>query len=97
MNLKANMLSMAVLVIFSLTWSALVQAFFCFSVGAGSGSKHRNRHYSQPPPPVGFGAVAYPQYYNSPVLQSPVARPALVPEAVSPETRGRAARQQIFK
>jgi hypothetical protein len=97
MNLKSDKRPVALLVIFTLIWPSLVQAFFCFSVGAGAGSKHRNRHFVQPPPPAGFDTVAYPLFRYSPVLQSPVARPDLLPEMVIPATTGGAARQQIFE
>jgi hypothetical protein len=97
MNLKAYSLFLKLLVIFTLTWPSLVQAFFCLSIGAGAGSKHRNRHYSQPPPPAGFGTVAYPLFRFTPVLQSQVVRHDLLPAIVTPETRGRAVKQQIFE
>jgi hypothetical protein len=97
MNLKAHKLSMTLLVIFSLTWSSLVQAFFCFSIGAGAGSKHRNRHYSQRLPPAGFGTVAYPLFRYTPVQHSPVVRHDLLPAPVLPESRGGAVKQQIFE
>jgi hypothetical protein len=97
MNQKAYKLSMLLLVIFSLTWSSLVQAFFCLSIGAGAGSKHRNRHYSQPFPPANFGAVAYPPRHYSPVLEDPIARRDLLPVVMPPQTGGSTVRQQIFE
>lgn len=109
MSLKENKLWMASLVICSLTWPSLVQAFFCFSVGAGAGAggKHRDRHYSGPPPPMAFGAVGYPLFSYSPVPQrlepqalvpvAPVSSSELSPEAGLAGTDSRPVRQQIFE
>ncbi len=97
MNLMANKLPIVLLVITALMWSSLVQAFFCFSVGTGGGSKQRNHHFVRPPPPSDFGAVGYPLFHYSPVLQSPVARPGLLPVAVSPAATAGSVKQQIFE
>ncbi len=98
MNLKANKRSTALLVIVALIWPSIVQAFFCFSVGAGAGSnKHRNRHYVRPPPPAGFDAVAYPVFRYSPVLPGLVARPDRLQEIALPAAPGKAVKQQIFE
>jgi hypothetical protein len=45
-------LSMVLLVVAGLTWTAAVQAFFCFSMGGG---KRQQRPYSYPLPYRGFG------------------------------------------
>jgi len=112
MNLKSDKRPVALLVIFTLIWPSLVQAFFCFSVGAGTGGKHRNRHYSAPYPPSTFGAVAYPSFNYSPIRYSPVREEQqsqkLVPvapvsssdlmiEATPAEPGGSPVKQQIFE
>ena len=97
MNPKTHKLSMTLLVIFGLTWSSLVQAFFCMSIGAGASGKHGNRHYSQALPPAGFAAMAYPHFRYSSLLQGPDIKHDPLPAIVSPEPSGSKVRQQIFE
>lgn len=97
MNLKANKRSMALLVVLTLIWPSFVQAFFCFSVGAGAGNKQRYRHYVRPPPPAGFDTVTYPMFHYSPIPQNPSAMYDWQLNPVLPAAPGEAVKQQIFE
>jgi hypothetical protein len=95
MTLKANKLSLVVLVILSLTWTSVVQAFFCFSMGGGN--KGRHRYYPAPPPYAGFSAGSYPVFPYSPVRMVPLIRPNRTVEEEMQDTRPTVPEQHIFK
>jgi hypothetical protein len=95
MTLKANKLSLVVLVIFSLMWTSVVQAFFCFSMGGGN--KGRHRYYPAPPPYAGFSAGSYPVFPYSPVRTEPLIRPNRTVEEEMQGTRAPVPEQHIFK